>query len=421
MLWVDLLSFVVVIIAHATAYIVSLYSLAVYLDPDEIETLFPNISAARRRFLVKLAQDPRAFVQIAIIYKSLALIIITVVSFGLARQAASAMGFATPWFHFVWLIVIWLVYLAIIEYLPRRTSRKAINRQMVRHLWVITVIWFVLFPIVHFYRKALRHTREGEEVTEDEKEEIVERAIETLAEQAGIGETIVEEDEKEMISQIFQLDQTVVREIMVPRINITGIEKSMSFTDIRMLVLKDGHSRYPVYDGTIDKIVGMIYVKDLFNKIPEPGEKFVMVSYLRKPYFVPETKVIGELLGEFKARRLHIAMVVDEYGGVAGLVTLEDIIEEIFGEIQDEHDWEEAEFTRLPDGRYVVNAGLLVEKLQDYLDTDYEQGDYDTVGGLIYDLVGSVPREGQRIRWHELEFEIDKVEGQRIMFVKVSR
>lgn len=421
MLWVDLLSFVVVIIAYATAYIVSLYSLAVYLDPDEIEKLFPKISAARRRFLVKLAQDPRAFVQIAIIYKSLALIIITVVSFGLAHQAASAMGFATPWFHLVRLIVIWLVYLTVIEYLPRRTSRKAINRQMVRHLWVITVIWFVLFPIVHLYRKALRHTREGEEVTEDEKEEIVERAIETLAEQAGIGETIVEEDEKEMISQIFQLDQTVVREIMVPRINITGIEKLMSFTDIRKLVLKDGHSRYPVYDGTIDKIVGMIYVKDLFNKIPEPGVKFVMVSYLRKPYFVPETKVIGELLGEFKARRLHIAMVVDEYGGVAGLVTLEDIIEEIFGEIQDEHDWEEAEFTRLPDGRYVVNAGLLVEKLQDYLDTDYEQGDYDTVGGLIYDLVGSVPREGQRIRWHELEFEIDKVEGQRIMFVKVSR
>ena len=222
-----------------------------------------------------------------------------------------------------------------------------------------------------------------------------------------------------MIGQIFQLDQTVVREIMVPRIDIIGIERSMSFSDIRKLVLKDGHSRYPVYDDTIDRVTGMIYVKDLFSRMPEPGEKFVIGKYLRKPYFVPETKVIGELLGEFKAQRLHIAMVADEYGGVAGLVTLEDIIEEIFGEIQDEHDWEEADFTKLAEGEYRVSAGLLVEKLQDYLETDYKQGEYDTVGGLIYDMVGSVPKEGRKIRWHDIEFEVERVEGQRILHVKV--
>lgn len=421
MLWVDFFSLIVVIIAYATAYVVSLYSLAVYIDPDEAETLFPNISPARRSFLVKLVRDPRAFMQIAVIYKSFALIIITAISFQLMRHLSGAIGVNISLLLPIGLIVLWLLYLIFVEYLPRRSSRKAINQRMARHLWIITIIWILLFPIVHLYRKALQRTKNGNEVTEEEKDEIVERAIETLAEQAGIGETIVEEDEKEMIGQIFQLDQTVAREIMVPRIDITGVEKSMSFTDIRKLVLRDGHSRYPVYDGTIDKVIGMMYVKDLFSKIPDPGEEFVIANYLRKPYFVPETKVIGELLGEFKARRLHIAMVVDEYGGVAGLVTLEDIIEEIFGEIQDEHDWEEAEFTKLPDGRYLVNAGLLVEKLQDYLDTDYEQGDYDTVGGLIYDLVGSVPNQGQKIKWHDLEFEVDRVEGQRIIYVKVRR
>jgi len=421
MFWLDLISFVVVIVTYATAYIVSLYSLAVYLDPDEVETLFPNISPARRSFLVKLARDPRAFVQIAVIYKSFALILITVASLQLIFHISDALRVAISILLPVGLIILWLLYIFFVEFLPRRSSRKAISQRMPKHLWIITIIWFLLFPIVYFYRRALKRAKDGEIVTEEEKDEIVERAIETLAEQAGIGEAIVEEDEKEMIGQIFLLDQTVVREIMVPRIDITGIEKSISFTNIRKLVLKDGHSRYPVYDGTIDKIIGMVYVKDLFSRIPEPGEEFVMANYLRKPYFVPETKVIGELLREFQARRLHIAMVVDEYGGVAGLVTLEDIIEEIFGEIQDEHDWEAAEFTKLPDGRYLVSAGLHVEKLQDYLDTDYEQGDYDTVGGLIYDLVGSVPKEAQKIRWHDLEFEIDKVEGQRILYVKVSR
>ena len=416
---VELFYLIIIIVVYVTAYLVSLYSMAVYIDPDEVETLFPSISPARRGFLMKLARDPRAFVQIAVVYKSFALIIITAIALQLMRWLSEAAGVDVALLLPLGLAIHWLMYIVVVEYLPRRSTREAIDQRMVRHLWVIIIVWAVFFPIVQVYRKALRRTGEGETVTEEEKDEIVERAIETLADQAGIGETIVEEDEKEMIGQIFQLDQTVVHEIMVPRIDIIGIEKSTSFADIRKLVLEDGHSRYPVYDGTIDKIIGMMYVKDLFSRMPDAGEKFVITKYLRKPYFVPPTKVIGELLGEFKARRLHIAMVVDEYGGVAGLVTLEDIIEEIFGEIQDEHDWEEAEFTRLAEGQYRVNAGLLVEKLQDYLDTDYEQGDYETVGGLIYDLVGSVPREGQKIRWHDVEFQIDKVEGQRILFVKV--
>jgi magnesium and cobalt transporter len=292
---------------------------------------------------------------------------------------------------------------------------------MVRQLWFIRLIWLFFFPVVRLYRSALKHTAAVDQVSEEEKDEIVERAIETLAEQAGISETIVEEEEKEMIGQIFRLDQTIVREIMIPRIDIVGISRSLSFTEIRKLVLEDGHSRYPVYDKTIDKIVGMLYVKDLFGRMPEPGEKFVISRYLRKPFFIPETKVIRELLNEFKLRRLHIAVVVDEFGGVAGIVTLEDIIVEIFGEIQDEHDWEETPIVRFRDGHLRVDAGVLVEELQEYLDTDYEQGDYDTVGGLIYDIVGSVPSEGQRVKWFDIEFEIDRVEGQRILYVIVRR
>ena len=188
---------------------------------------------------------------------------------------------------------------------------------------------------------------------------------------------------------------------------------------MKTLIKKDGHSRYPVYEKTIDKILGLVYVKDLFNDPPEPGEKFNLAKYLRKPFIVPESKIIGELLKDFKQKRQHIAIVVDEYGGVSGLVTLEDIIEEIFGEIQDEHDSEEDDIVRLKNGLYKVNAALLIETLQDFLGTEFDQGNYDTVGGLIYDLVGSVPDEGQKVKWNDIEFEITKVEGQRILTVKV--
>ena len=411
--------FLIIAVGYLTGYLVSLYSLAVYIDPDEVEILFNGITSSRRNFLIKLARDPRAFVQIAVVYKALILVLTTAASIRILGLLSDGTGSKMLLWYVPGLVLIWLSYIVVVEYLPRRSSRRAINPQMLKHLWFIAAVYALCLPVIIVYRRALERVQDTIPVTEEEKEEIVERAIETLADEAGIGETIVEDDEKEMIGQIFLLDQTVVREIMIPRIDITAIEKGMSFREIRALVLKDGHSRYPVFDETIDKITGLLYVKDLFSNMPEPGESFEMEKYLRHPYFVPETKIIGDLLKEFKTQRLHIAIVVDEYGGMAGVVTLEDIIEEIFGEIQDEHDAEEAVFLKLADGCYQVSAGLLVEELQDYLDTDYDQGDYDTVGGLIYDLVGSVPLEGQKIRWNQLEFEVEKVEGQRILSVKV--
>jgi len=411
--------FFVILFGFFSAYVVSLYALAVFIDPDEVGKLLPRMSRRRRSLLTKLAGDPRAFVQVAAVYRSFALITITACTLILMIDLIPAAYFykTCP----VGLAVIWLLHIALIDYLPRRSSRKAVNRKMIRYLWLITAIYVVFFPIVRFYRNALMHIHRDEHVTEEEKEEIVERAIETLAEQAGIGEAIVEEDEKEMIGQIFLLDQTQVREIMAPRIDITAIDKVTGYADITTLVREHGYSRYPVYEGTIDKTIGILYVKDLFSNMPKPGEEFVIADYLRKPFFVPESKVIGELLREFRSRKLHIAMVADEYGGVAGLVTLEDILEEIVGEIRDEHDTEVDEIRRLSDDRYIVDASLRVEKLQDRLDIDYNQENYDTVGGLIYDLVGSVPGRGDHVKWHDIDFEIVEVDGQRIKTVRVHK
>ncbi len=411
----------VILVLFVTGYVVSLYALAVYIDPDDIRALLPGISRRRQALLRRLMGDPRAFVQVAAVYRSFALILVSALSLFVMNFIAEHVGIQSKFLYPGGLLVVWILHIIVADYLPRRSSRKAVNDKMIKHLWLITFIYVLFYPVIRLYRSALGRVRQEDRVTEEEKEEIVERAIETLAEQAGIGEAIVEPQEKEMIGHIFLLDQTVVREIMSPRIDITGIEKSTSFRSIQELVRTDGHSRYPVYEESIDKINGVLYVKDLFSSMPEPGEEFVIANYLRKPFFVPESKVIGDLLREFRSRKLHIAIVVDEYGGVAGLVTLEDILEEIVGEIQDEHDSEEDEFRRLTDGRYLVDAALRMEKLQDYLQSEYDHGENDTVGGLIYDLVGSVPDEGQCVRWHDFEFEVVHVDGQRILSVKVRR
>jgi len=419
-MWYQLLFVFLIMLFYIIAYRVSLYSLAVNLDPDELESLYDKVSTGQRKFLERLAADPQDFMQVSMVYKAISLVAITVAAVLLLISISIEIIPAKIAIWSLSLLTIWIGYVLIVEYLPRRASRTAINSKMIRKLWYLRIITFLMLPIVRKYRSVIIKANAAEPVTEEEKEEIVERAIEALAEQAGIGEALVEEDEKEMIGQIFLLDQKVVREVMIPRVEITGIEKSMSFKKIREVILRDGHSRYPVYDEVIDKVVGMIYVKDLFNQMPGRGETFDISRYLRKPYFVNETKVIGDLLQEFKVGRQHIAIVMDYLGGVAGLVTLEDIIEEIVGEIHDEHDTEEEEFIKLTDGRYLINATMRVERLQDYLDTDHDEGDYETVGGLLYNLAGTTPVVGQKLKWNDLEFEIDRVEKRRIKLVKVS-
>lgn len=408
----------VIVLAYLSGYLISVYALAVYIDPDELKKLIPGSSRWRQRILQRLADDPRAFVQVATVYRSFALIVITS-----AVVLAVGQAFRAPTVNYIYpvsLVLTWLLFIFFVEYLPRRISRRAISHRMMRYLWFITLMYLSFYPLVTLYRRALIRASQEYQVTEEEKEEIVERAIETLAEQAGIGEAIVEEDEKEMIGHIFQLDQTVVREIMAPRIDLVAIEKSTSFQEIQDMVRREGYSRYPVYEETIDRIIGILYVKDLFSNMPKVGEEFVISDYLRKPYVVPEAKVISELLREFRTRKLHVAVVVDEYGGVAGLVTLEDILEEIVGEIEDEHDISREEFKRLADGRLLIDAGMRVERLQELLETEYEAEEHDTVGGIIYHLVGSVPGENVAVNWHNIRLEVAKVDGQRIKTVKVG-
>jgi CBS domain containing-hemolysin-like protein len=283
----------------------------------------------------------------------------------------------------------------------------------------------IIHPLLSYLKRSFHYTPKERIKDQDEKDErVTEKQLESVTESMGANEVELEEEEKEMIHGIVELGETEVKEIMLPRPDMICADQNSTLDQIRELVKKSGHSRIPIYKDNIDNITGIIYVKDLFLK-EAFGEEITNLSRLaRKAYFIPETKKIDELLREFKRDKNHMAIVVDEYGGTAGLVTLEDILEEIVGEIQDEYDMEVPPIQKLEDGAYRVDAKVSIEDLSEKLGTKIAQKGFETVGGFIYDLVGSVPEEGKVIEFKSpeivLKIVVEKVVGQRIKTVKVT-
>jgi putative hemolysin len=226
--------------------------------------------------------------------------------------------------------------------------------------------------------------------------------------------------EREMIEAVFEIRDKPAREIMVPRIDLVAISIDTPLSEVKRVVSKSIHSRIPVFDGTIDNIVGVLYVKDLLKEIPTDA---TLRHILREPYFVPDNKHINELLREFQKKRLHLAIVVDEYGGVAGVVTLEDILEVIIGDIQDEYDHETPSVTKLNDHEWQVEGRLPVEELNEYFGEEIvpESEDYDTVGGYLNSLAGRVPDTGDTFQQAEWRYIVEKRAENRVQSVRMIR
>jgi len=237
---------------------------------------------------------------------------------------------------------------------------------------------------------------------------------------AGEEEGLIEEEEKAMILSVLDFGDTVAREVMVPRIDIVAVEVSTDFNEALDMIISSGHSRVPVYRETIDDIVGFLYVKDLLKVIHE--QKIQPLDKLaRQAYYTPESKKVSELLEELQNRRVHACIVVDEYGGTAGMVTIEDILEEIVGEIQDEYDTEEPDFQALPNGEgYILEAGMAIDDVNELMHVELPTDQSDTLGGFIYDQLGEVPDVGATVHFTGLLFEVLGVSDRRILKVKVT-
>lgn len=239
----------------------------------------------------------------------------------------------------------------------------------------------------------------------------------------GEAEGIIEEDEKEMIHSIVGFGETSAKEVMTPRTAMLAFEGNKTIDDIWHEMVDNGFSRIPVYEDTIDNILGVLYIKDIMNCIKDGNTNVPIKNFIRPGYFVPETKSIIEILKEFKALKVHIAMVLDEYGGIVGLLTIEDLIEEIVGEIRDEFDTEEEEFiTQIDENSYEVDAMIDIETLDKELCLNLpESDDYESLGGLIVTELGRLATIGDELKFNGVKLKVLEINKMRVSRVLIEK
>jgi putative hemolysin len=306
------------------------------------------------------------------------------------------------------------------ESLPKTFAVQHPDRAALLTAPIVSTI--VSFPPIRLLARALigltnfivpgKGLKEGPYVSEQE--------LLALADVA-VAEEVIEREERQLIHSIIEFGDTVVREVMIPRPDMVAIEARATVNDAMEVVMAAGFSRIPVYEQGIDDILGLLYTKDLMRAIRDQRGDVQVRELVRNANFVPETKRVAELLPEMQKQKSHMAIVVDEHGGTAGLVTLEDLIEELVGEIVDEYDVEEPPIEPLPGGDVRVNARMPIDELNDLLEATFPEGDYDTVGGLVYYLLGHVPAEGETVDYDGRRLRAERVQGRRIGRVRISK
>jgi CBS domain containing-hemolysin-like protein len=314
-----------------------------------------------------------------------------------------------------------LVMLIFAELVPETIALQHSERLALLLARPLAVISVVAMPVVRFMvwlsntiSRLFGATRRGDMpfVTEEE--------IKTLVD-AGEEEGVIQEEEKEMIYSIFELGDTLAREVMVPRIDVVALDVTTPMLEALDIIMQAGHSRIPVYTETIDNVDGVLYAKDLLPYLREGRSDLPLKNILRQAYFIPETKKASDLLPDLQQRRVHMAIVVDEYGGMAGLVTIEDLLEEIVGEIQDEYDTEEPFVEFISDNEYIFDARVDLDDLNRLMNVALPTEDSDTLGGFIYSELGKVPAVGDRVAFDDMSFTVESVAGRRIKKVRVER
>ncbi|MBP5696438.1 MAG: HlyC/CorC family transporter [Treponema sp.] len=236
--------------------------------------------------------------------------------------------------------------------------------------------------------------------------------------QQSLQSKLLAEEVNDMIEGVKDLSETTVKEVMVPRIDVDFIALGTPQDELLQKVTESGHSRFPVYSTSIDNVVGVLYVKDMIAVLAR-HEEINLEKIIRKPYFVPESKRIDSLLREFKRRHIHIALAIDEYGGISGIVCMEDIIEEIVGDIQDEFDNEMADILPLNENVWLCDARVSLDDLNETINSTFPTENFDTLGGFVFDLFGKIPVKFEKVSWHDWDFIVQEMEGHKVNVIKV--
>lgn len=381
--------------------------------------------------LLKLKQEPTRFlstVQVGVTL--LGFLASAVAATSLAATFDRAMepleqrlGFVIPYSFSVVLITTLTALASIIfgEIIPKSIAVAYPERVALIIAAPMTFLDKLLSPLVWFVNLCTRLALRPFGVQVQHSSPIVSEEELKILVEASEEQGVIDEDEKDMIHSIFEFTDTIAREVMTPRVDMRCVDINATPMELVALVRQTGHSRIPVYEGTVDNIIGVVHVKDML-RICEGRTQFHLREVMRPVYFVPENKKVSELLEEFRRQRVHMALVQDEYGGTAGLVTLEDLVEEIVGEIQDEYD---AEFIspviEQEDGSYLVDARLHLDDVNDFLDTQLASEEFDTLGGYVFGLVGHQTQVGEVIKDESWKFTVHELEGHRIRTVRMER
>ncbi len=282
-------------------------------------------------------------------------------------------------------------------------------------------VWPMLC-VFRIYDKLVKRLAGIQEVTAEQEQEEKEEEFLTDLEQQRI-DGVVDAEEQEMIENVLELTDTTASEILTPRTDVIAIEAGTKLNTIIETITLAGHSRYPVYEENVDKIIGLVYAKDLIAEIGKDPTQFKLSDKMREAYFVPETKPLRQLLHEFQNQKQHIAVVLDEFGGTAGIVTLEDILEELVGEIADEYEKPEDEpIVEISKDTIEVDARTYIDDLNDKYELGLpEEEDYDTVGGFVFSHLGYIPKISEQFDYENLKFTITKAEPRKIVRIKIVR
>ncbi|MFC1675730.1 hemolysin family protein [Planctomycetota bacterium] len=318
--------------------------------------------------------------------------------------------------------VVFVVFGLGVPYTWARYKSEIILSRTYRSLVVLSAVTGPILALLKLYDKVVRRLAGIVDSTpQEQQEEKQEEFLTDLEQQKNEG--VFDEEEQEMIENVLELSDTTADEIMTPRTDIVAVEVDSSLEKILETINAAGHTRLPVYEENIDNILGFIYAKDLLDQIGKRGEDFNLREKLRKPYFVPESKPLRTLLHEFQNQKLHIAVLLDEYGGTTGIVTLEDILEELVGEIADEYEQTPAAPIKKIDSTTLeVDARTYVDDLNDQFELHIpEDEDYDTIGGFVFSHLGYIPKSGISFDYEDLKFVIISAEARKIKRIKIQK
>ncbi len=416
-MFAELLLFVLLLVL--SAFFSSSETAFFSLNKLQMKELREDDELSGRRAARLLARPQRLLVTILVgntVVNTAAATLATLIATRWPQVSGLAMEVVIP----VQVVAVTLVLLLVSEVTPKALAFRH-NEALARSaalpmLGAQLLFWPLVKPVLALTHRVRHHLQGSNRLlfTPDELKALME---------VGQEQGSLEEDEKKLIHSIFEFGETTVREVMVPRIDMVCLPHDAGFDEAVDLIRREGHSRIPMFREQVDNVVGILYAKDLIPFLQQDQTPQSLDQLARLPYFVPEGKKIDELLREFQANHIHMAIVVDEYGGTAGLVTLEDILEEIVGEIQDEFDAEAPPWRRTADEGWVFDSGMLLEDVNALLEEDVlpTVEDYETLGGFIYELAGEVPKAGSRFEHVGWSFTVMTMKRHRIGLVKAMR